>query len=64
MSLVVPPSHSGPSRMIIDYGQPHARGPIIFSGMRPATDETYTSAPSPAFRIAGSTALVLQTEPR
>ena len=24
------PAHSGPSRIIIDYGQPHARGRSIF----------------------------------
>ncbi len=29
------PSHSGPSRMIIDYGQPHARGRTIFGGLVP-----------------------------
>jgi len=29
------PSHSGPSRMIIDYGQPHARGRSIFGGLVP-----------------------------
>jgi hypothetical protein len=29
------PSHSGPSRMIIDYGQPHARGRRIFGGLVP-----------------------------
>lgn len=29
------PSHSGPSRMIIDYGQPHARGRAIFGGLVP-----------------------------
>ena len=28
-------SHSGPSRMIIDYGQPHARGRTIFGGLVP-----------------------------
>ena len=26
------PSHSGPSRITIDYGQPHARGRGIFGG--------------------------------
>ena len=29
------PSHSGPSRMIIDYGQPHARGRVIFGELVP-----------------------------
>jgi hypothetical protein len=29
------PAHSGPSRMIIDYGQPHARGRVIFGGLVP-----------------------------
>lgn len=29
------PSHSGPSRMIVDYGQPHARGRAIFGGLVP-----------------------------
>lgn len=29
------PSHSGPSRMIVDYGQPHARGRTIFGGLVP-----------------------------
>ncbi len=29
------PSHSGPSRMTIDYGQPHARGRAIFGGLVP-----------------------------
>jgi hypothetical protein len=29
------PAHSGPSRMIIDYGQPHARGRPIFGGLVP-----------------------------
>jgi hypothetical protein len=29
------PSHSGPSRMIIDYGQPHARGRTIFGELVP-----------------------------
>ena len=29
------PAHSGPSRMIIDYGQPHARGRGIFGGLVP-----------------------------
>ena len=29
------PSHSGPSRMTIDYGQPHARGRTIFGGLVP-----------------------------
>jgi hypothetical protein len=29
------PAHSGPSRMIIDYGQPHARGRTIFGGLVP-----------------------------
>jgi hypothetical protein len=29
------PAHSGPSRMIIDYGQPHARGREIFGGLVP-----------------------------
>jgi hypothetical protein len=29
------PAHSGPSRMIIDYGQPHARGRAIFGGLVP-----------------------------
>ena len=28
-------SHSGPSRMTIDYGQPHARGRTIFGGLVP-----------------------------
>ncbi len=28
-------SHSGPSRMTIDYGQPHARGRKIFGGLVP-----------------------------
>lgn len=28
-------SHSGPGRMIIDYGQPHARGREIFGGVVP-----------------------------
>lgn len=28
-------SHSGPSRMSIDYGQPHARGREIFGGLVP-----------------------------
>ena len=29
------PSHSGPSRITIDYGQPHARGREIFGGLVP-----------------------------
>ena len=29
------PAHLGPSRMIIDYGQPHARGRTIFGGLVP-----------------------------
>ena len=29
------PSHSGPSRITIDYGQPHARGRDIFGGLVP-----------------------------
>jgi hypothetical protein len=29
------PAHSGPSRMIIDYGQPHARGRVVFGGLVP-----------------------------
>ena len=29
------PSHSGPSRITIDYGQPHARGRKIFGGLVP-----------------------------
>ena len=29
------PAHSGPSRMIIDYGQPHARGRTIFGDLVP-----------------------------
>jgi hypothetical protein len=29
------PAHSGPSRMLIDYGQPHARGRVIFGGLVP-----------------------------
>ncbi len=29
------PSHSGPSRITIDYGQPHARGRQIFGGLVP-----------------------------
>jgi hypothetical protein len=29
------PAHSGPSRMIVDYGQPHARGREIFGGLVP-----------------------------
>jgi hypothetical protein len=29
------PAHSGPSRMIVDYGQPHARGRQIFGGLVP-----------------------------
>lgn len=29
------PSHSGPSRITIDYGQPHARGRGIFGGLVP-----------------------------
>ena len=29
------PSHSGPSRMTIDYGQPHGRGRTIFGGLVP-----------------------------
>ncbi len=32
------PSHSGPSRMTIDYGQPHARGRAIFGGLVPYGD--------------------------
>jgi hypothetical protein len=29
------PAHSGPSRITIDYGQPHARGRTIFGGLVP-----------------------------
>lgn len=29
------PSHSGPSRIAVDYGQPHARGRTIFDGLVP-----------------------------
>ncbi len=29
------PAHSGPSRMIVDYGQPHARGRAIFGELVP-----------------------------
>lgn len=29
------PAHSGPSRMIIDYGQPHARGRVVFGELVP-----------------------------
>lgn len=29
------PAHSGPSRMIIDYGQPHARGRTIYGDLVP-----------------------------
>jgi hypothetical protein len=29
------PAHSGPSRITIDYGQPHARGREIFGGLVP-----------------------------
>jgi len=29
------PAHSGPSRMTVDYGQPHARGREIFGGLVP-----------------------------
>lgn len=29
------PAHSGPSRMIVDYGQPHARGRVIFGDLVP-----------------------------
>jgi hypothetical protein len=29
------PAHSGPSRMVIDYGQPHARGREIFGALVP-----------------------------
>lgn len=29
------PSHSGPTRITIDYGQPHARGRAIFGGLVP-----------------------------
>jgi hypothetical protein len=29
------PAHSGPSRITIDYGQPHARGRAIFGGLVP-----------------------------
>ena len=29
------PSHSGPSRITIDYGQPHARGREVFGGLVP-----------------------------
>jgi len=29
------PAHSGPSRMIVDYGQPHARGREIFGELVP-----------------------------
>ena len=32
------PSHSGPSRITIDYGQPHARGREIFGGLVPYGD--------------------------
>ena len=32
------PSHSGPSRITIDYGQPHARGRKIFGGLVPYGD--------------------------
>jgi hypothetical protein len=32
------PAHSGPSRMIIDYGQPHARGRTIFGDLVPYGD--------------------------
>lgn len=28
-------SHSGPARMVVDYGQPHARGRSIFGGLVP-----------------------------
>lgn len=28
-------SHSGPARMTLDYGQPHARGRVIFGGLVP-----------------------------
>ncbi len=31
-------SHSGPARMILDYGQPHARGRSIFGGLVPYGD--------------------------
>ncbi len=31
-------SHSGPARMILDYGQPHARGRSIFGGVVPYGD--------------------------
>jgi hypothetical protein len=29
------PAHSGPSRMVVDYGQPHARGRTIFGDLVP-----------------------------
>lgn len=29
------PAHSGPSRMIVDYGQPHARGRTVFGELVP-----------------------------
>ena len=32
------PSHSGPSRITIDYGQPHARGRAIFGGLVPYSE--------------------------
>jgi hypothetical protein len=32
------PAHSGPSRMIVDYGQPHARGRVIFGDLVPYGD--------------------------
>ena len=32
------PSHSGPSRITIDYGQPHARGREIFGGLVPYSE--------------------------
>ena len=31
-------SHSGPARMILDYGQPHARSRTIFGGLVPYGD--------------------------
>lgn len=32
------PAHSGPSRMVVDYGQPHARGRTIFGELVPYGD--------------------------
>jgi hypothetical protein len=29
------PAHSGPSRVVVDYGQPHARGRVIFGDLVP-----------------------------